>query len=85
MFQPFEIDNDRLNISIFEKTYDKKYNLLRLYETNGKTERLKIKFNKVSQVFLSNLNEEKRIELDVKDNGIEIAVNPKEIVTLLWR
>lgn len=85
LFQPFEIDNDRLNISIFEKTYDKKYNLLRLYETNGKTERLKIKFNKVSQVFLSNLNEEKRIELDVKDNGIEIAVNPKEIVTLLWR
>lgn len=82
---PFEVYNDRVNISIFERTYDKKYDLLRLYESNGNEEKVSIKLNKYKEVYISNLNEEKLGKMEMFDNQIHFTIKPNSIFTLLLR
>ena len=82
---PFEVYNDRVNISIYERTYDKKYDLLRLYESNGNEEKVSIKLNKYKEAYVSNLNEEKLVKIKIVDSQIHFTIKPNSVFTLLLR
>ena len=80
---PFEIDNSNINVSIFEKSYDGKYDVLRIYESNGREETVNIKLEKYNEIYLSNLNEEKLEKLEITNGQISITLKANTICTLL--
>ena len=83
---PFSfIDNDSFVISIFDKTYDGEYYLLRFYEMNGKSSKARIALNSFESAYLSNMNEEILCELPVRDGILELDVPANKIITVLLK
>ena len=80
---PFEILKGDVRISIFDKSYNDEFYVLRLFENQGKKESVQIKFNKKVKVYKSNLNEELINIIKNEDNICSLIMDPYKICTLL--
>ena len=83
---PFEFIGDRsFEISIFEKSFDGRFYVLRFYEVNGSRATAKLKLDRFSEAYLSDMNQNVVRKLEIVDGVLELDVLPCKIVTLLLR
>lgn len=83
-FSFLSISPPELVLSSFKLAEDSDFLVLRVYNPTKEKKEGKVRlFKPVKQVYLSNLNEEKKKPIQVKDGIITIIVKGKKIVTLL--
>lgn len=81
---PFSVKGD-VRVSLFDRSYDGEYFLLRLYENNGQTAEVEIHLENCSEAYLANMNEEITDVLTTAEGDIRITAEPYKIITILWR
>lgn len=82
---PFKNCNKNIKVSLFKKSYDEKYDVIRLYEERGRSDRVNLTLDKYSEVYISNLNEEKIQKLSLNKGKISLNIKHNKIITLLCR
>jgi len=78
----FEIDSNMVKIDTVKNSEDGKGLILRLYETMGMIDDIKLYFDEKYEVEETNLIEEERKHLKKKCGSIELKFKPFEIRTL---
>lgn len=81
----FEIDNTLVQLSSIKKAQDTDGIIVRIYNPNSKTEKCTINFaSKIKVAYTTNMNEEKKSTLKLKNNKqIILEIEPCKIITLL--
>ena len=72
-------------VSLFDKTYDGEYFLLRVFENKGETAETEIYLENSREAYLANMNEEITGKLELEEGKIKLKVEPYKIITILWR
>jgi len=81
---PFTV-NGNVVVSLFDKTYDEEYFLLRVFENTGKTAEAEIYLESCKEAYLANMNEEILEQLPIIDGKLHLTVEPYKILTILWK
>ena len=77
------VTSDDVIIETVKKAEDGNGIILRMFESKNQRERIKVSFaSKPAKAVICNLLEEEETELFIKDNGVELQIDPFEIVTV---
>ncbi len=82
---PFAFFDDNIQFSAFKRSYDGTDYILRFFENQGKEVEAKVAVNGFTKAFLSNMNEEIKEEILIKDHTIVINTGAYKVITLLLR
>jgi alpha-mannosidase len=79
----FSVSNQKIRFSALKKCETTDNYILRLYNPTSFEQTGAVRFNKsIKQVFLTNLNEDRKGEMDVREKKVEIKLKSKIILTM---
>ncbi len=78
-------NNENVVVSLFDKSFDGEYYLLRFYEINGEDTSVTIDVPLFKEAYLANMNEEILETLAIVDGKVTMNVGKNKIITLLFK
>jgi len=85
VYTPFCLEEGRAEVSLLDRSWDKEYFLLRLFENEGTAQAVRLRLDGAKEAWLANMNEEKEAPLSMDGGCVEFTLKPYQIATILWK